>query len=528
MTKSVILCCVTCCLLSAFPGNKGSKLKDSLSCFLYYTESIVTCSWSESQSSRKLVNMSLAEINKRPFCKEMEPAKFTETHQIWTCHKNVSSSGLTLSSYIKFAFLPNRSLESRLNVSNEADEAKPKNLRCQVSDDRMIICFWEVRQEVADSVDFSLYYRNDSGKSLTNKADELRALISEESEEACQPRCWPGIDMYLSCTCNFTSGHLKIPIQFPNISVRPTDPETSHKYFRLCNIIKLPPRSLIAQEKAAGDAFEISWKNNIITNYSFRYHYQLCHWKENDMKPKEVAFDCPGIIKPETNDYIVLKLGIQLQPSSNYSVKVRVQLHETNGNHCYQGPWSEWSNVQTFHTKSVPNTTMLSILVLSSVVVLVILTVFGCRALVRYKRQWEDRIPNPNKSTIIKSLQKAKKTKDRLVIRYLTLQNGPSFCYEEHLYVEPYNKVMMWGPSKKDINLLKQDEDQITEPHCELLQYDDSQCLFLFNETKEDYPTASVTDDYKPFSELIDEQETGQLEVSQFNVCAFDGPYLFS
>ncbi|XP_073411775.1 uncharacterized protein [Dendrobates tinctorius] len=498
MTKTVILCCVTCCLLSAFPGSKGSKLNDSLSCFLNYTESIVTCSWSESQSSRQLVNMSLAEINKRHFCQEMEPVKFTETHLRWTCHRNVSE--LKLFSFIRFAFLPDRSLERRLIVSNEADEAKPKNLRCQVSDDGIIICFWEVRQEVADSVDFSLYYQNDFG-----------------NEETCQPRCSPMIDIYLSCTCNFTAGHLKIPLQFRNISVRPTDPNTSNKYFSLCNNIKLLPRRLIAQERAEGKDFEISWKNNIITNNNFIYHYEVCYWKENDMKAKEIAFDCPGVTKPEENDFILLKSGIQLQPSSNYSVKVRVRLHQTNTNNCFQGPWSEWSNVQTFHTKAVPNTVMLSILVLFIVVALVILAVCGCKILVRYMKQWEDRIPNPNKSAIIKSLQKAKKTKNR-----------PSFSYEEHLYVERYSKVMMWGPSKNDANLLKQDEDHITQPDSEWLQYDDSQCLFLFKETKEEYPITSVTDNYRPFSELIDEQETGHMEVSQFNICAFDGPYLFS
>ncbi|XP_069623151.1 uncharacterized protein [Ranitomeya imitator] len=490
-------------------SRKGSKLKESLSCFLNYTESIVTCSWSESQSSRQLVNMSLAEINQRPFCQDMEPVKFTETHLIWTCHRNVSE--LKLFSFIRFTFLPDRSLETRLSVSNEADKAKPQNLSCQVSDDQMIICFWEVRQEVADSVDFSLYYWNDSG-----------------NEEACQPRCWPKIDIYLNCTCNFTADHLKIPIHFRNISIRPTDPKTSNMYFSLCKNIKLPPRRLITQERAEGKDFEISWKNNIITQYNFSYHYEVCYWKENDMKAKEIAFDCPGVTKPETNDFTVLKSGIQLQPSGNYSVKVRVQLHQTNTNLCLQGPWSEWSNVQTFHTISELNTVMLSILVLLIVIALVILAVCGCKILVRYMKQWEDRIPNPNKSAIIKSLQKAKKTKDRLVIRYLTLQNGPSFSYEDHLYVEPYNKVMMWGPSKNDPSLLKPDEDHITQPQSEWLQYDDSQCLFLFNETKEEYPITSVTDSYKPFSELIDEQETGHTEVSQFNVCAFDGPYLFS
>ncbi|KAM4039633.1 uncharacterized protein ACNLHF_017701 isoform 2-T2 [Anomaloglossus baeobatrachus] len=500
MLKSVILCFGTCCLLSAFPGSKGSRINDSLSCVMQYSEnskSIVTCSWAESRRSRQLVNMSLAEENKRPFCQKMEPVSFTETHLIWTCHRNFSNYLYTT---LYFVFLPDRSLESRLNVSNEGDEAKPKNLRCQDSGGQMIICFWEVRQEVADSVDFTLYYRKVSGK-----------------EEACQPRCWLEVPAHLSCSCNFTAGHPNISMQLRNIRVRPTDPENSYKSFKVWKNIKLPPRGLIVEEKTEGKTFEISWKKNAIIKEYFKNNYEVCYWKENDMKPKKVAFDCPGDAKLQTNDFIELNLGVQLQPSSNYSVKVRVRLGEEHPDDYYQGPWSEWSNVQTFHTKSVPSIIMLSILVLSSVIVLVIFAVCGCKTLVRYKKQWDDTIPNPNKSSIIKSLQKAKKEK-----------NGPSLSYEEHLYVEPYHKVSMWAPSKNDTSIPKQEEDEIIQPHSEWIQHDDSQCLFLFNKTKEEYPTTSVVDDYKPFADLIDEQETRHPEGPQFNVCAFDGPYLFS
>lgn len=443
-------------------------------------------------------------------CETMEPVIITPTHLNWTCHKNYTWGGLY--NEIHLIFVPDRSLESCLNVSNEGDEAKPKNLHCQVSDDRMIICSWEVREEVADSVDFTLYYRNDFGK-----------------EEACQPRCWQEIPMYLSCVCNFTAGDHDNPIQYHNISVRPTEPETSYTNFKICKNIKLMPRILSIEEKDKGESFLVNWKQEQTENSGFRYHYELCYWRENDMKPNEQATsDCPGDTKklsPNDDTDVLLKLGTQLKHSSNYSVKVRVRLGEQDPEHCYKGPWSDWSNVQTFHTKSAPITLLLCILVLSGVVVLVICTVCGCKALLRYKKRLDDRIPNPSKSSIIKGLQKAK---DRLVIRYLTLQNGPSFPYEEHLYVEPYNKVLMWAPPIKDTNLLKQDEEQITWPNSELLQDNDTQCLFLFNMTKEEYPTASITDGYKPFSELIDEQEDRNVEESQFTVCAFDGPYLFS
>ncbi|XP_075711550.1 cytokine receptor common subunit beta-like [Rhinoderma darwinii] len=323
--------------------------------------------------------------------------------------------------------------------------------------------------------------------------------------------------MYISCACNLTVDHLENPIQFYNVNVRPTDPETSFIDFKICLNIKLLPWILTVQEQTKGESFVISWKNEQTEQYGFKYHHELCYWIDNHIQPNEVAFDCPGdskILSPNDDLNVLLKLGKQLTPSTNYSVKVRVKLGEKDPDHCYKGPWSEWSNVQTFHTKSVPNTLLLCILVLSAVVVFVICAVCGCRALVRYKKQWDDRIPNPSKSSIIKGLRKAK--------------NGASLPSEEHFYVEPYNTVLMWAPSKKEINLQRQDEEQVTQPLSELLQDDDTQCLFLFDMTKDEYPTASITDEYKPFSELIDEQENRDMEDSQFTVCAFDGPYLFS
>ncbi|KAM3925440.1 uncharacterized protein RB166_008648 [Leptodactylus fuscus] len=509
MKKSIILWCVTCCLLSAFQGNEGSKVNDSLNCVMEYPEDILNCSWSEKRSSRQFVNMTLMEEGTRPWCVKIE-RQVTPTHVISTCQKSLKTYSLYYG--LKFIFLPERSLESYLNVSSEGDEAKPKNLQCQVSDHRMISCSWEVRPEVADSVDFALYYQN-----------------SSQREQVCQPRCQQGNSMYLFCSCNFTASDPKNPIQLRNISVGPADVKTS---FKICKHIKLGPRILTVEETSKGDAFLISWKNETNGKPGFNYHYQLCYWRAEDLKPEKVPFDCPGVNKtlsPNHDPRVYLTLENGLRPSSIYSVKVRVRLGETNPDSCYKGPWSEWSNVETFHTRSVPNILLLCILVLSAVVVLTICLVCGYRALVRYTKQWDDRIPSPSKSSIIKSLHKAK---DRLVIRYLTLQNGPSFPCEEHLYVEPCNNVMMWGSSKKDTNFMKQDVEEFTRPSSELLQDDDTQCLVLFNMTTEEYPTAyptaSVTDGYKPFAELIDEQENENMEDSQFTVCAFDGPYLLS
>ncbi|XP_072005540.1 cytokine receptor common subunit beta-like isoform X2 [Engystomops pustulosus] len=498
MKKRVILCCVTCYLLSAFPGNTGSRLMDSLYCVMEYSEGIINCSWSESPRSRQYVNMTLMDINRGPFCAK-DPAKLEPSHETWTCSKVFA--GHWLYDSIHLAFVPNRSLESHLNVSNEGDVAKPKNLRCKVSLDQMIHCSWEVRQEVADSVDFSLYYQDQSRK-----------------EEVCKSTCWQETPTHLSCACNFTSRPYNSPIHLLNISVGPADPKNSNVLFKICKNIKLLPRNLTINEKSKGETFLISWDKDPIEKPDFKYHYELCYWRDNEVKPTEVTLDCPGHNKtgtPHNGPQELLKLGTHLEPSSSYSVKIRVRLEEDDPSHCYKGPWSEWSAVQTLHTKSVPNTLLLCILVLSAVVVLVIFSFCGFRALVRYKKRWDDGIPNPSKSSIVKSLRKAK--------------NGPGFPHDDHLYVEPFNKITMWTPSKKDPIFFKQEEEeQISRPESEMFQDDDTKCLFLFPMTEDEYPTASITEGYKPFAELIEEQGSKDSEEPQFTVCAFDGPYLFS
>ncbi|CAN2390557.1 hypothetical protein PRIEUP_LOCUS594 [Pristimantis euphronides] len=500
MKKSVILCFVASCLLSAFPGNEGSKLKDSLYCVMEYPGGTVTCSWSESRNSTQFVNMSLAYEDGNPVCDYMEPVEITPTHLNWTCHKK---GFFNLHYNLKLAFIPDRSLESRLNVAREGDDAKPKDLRCQASG-RMINCSWRVRQEVVDSVDFTLYYQNVYGK-----------------EEAFQPICWQEIPPYLSCACNFTANDNH---SIHNISVRPTNPETSYKEFVACQHVTLRPMNITVKEISKGKTFEINWKiENKLTD--FKYHYEACYWRQNDIKPNEVSFDCLGVSKTLSTSEMRFRLGKELNSGSNYSVKVRVRVAEKDPKTCYNGPWSEWSNVQTFHTKSDLHILLLCFLVISAVVVFVICAVCGCRALVRYKKKWEAEIPSPCKSSIVKGLQAAK---DSLVTLSLTLQNGPSFPHEDHFCVEPYNKVLLWPLSKEDTNLLKQDEEQITRPDSEFLQDDDTQCLRLFKMTLEEAPTASPTTEYTPFSELIKEQENRSMENCEVTICDFDGPYLFS
>ncbi|XP_075049900.1 cytokine receptor common subunit beta-like isoform X2 [Mixophyes fleayi] len=494
MKKNCILCCVIFGLLSAIPENQGYKIIDSLSCYMLYQKHTV-CSWSESRNATQFVNMSLALNNGSQICMKIEPVRITPTHLNWTCYLPYSDPNYN---WIYLTFIPNKQLESRLNVSTEGDTAKPQNLRCKDAYGQ-ITCSWEVRLAVTDSVDFSLYYINESG-----------------GENECKPNCQQENPMYLTCHCNVTFGNNSVPDMLRNISVRP---RKSILAFEDCQFVKLQPRTLIMKETKQGEVFVASWTGpNEKTG--FKHHYELCYWRENNLKLNEVTSDCPGENKlraPDHHPEVALYLGRELQPSSNYSVKVRVHLEEENPHHCYRGPWSEWSNVQRLKTKAVPNLIWLYILIPLCVIILIMCALYGCRVLVRYKKLWEDGIPNPNKSSIIEGFRKE-----------MAKQNGSGLLNEEHLYVVPCNKVMWTPQMSEDYTQFKQDKGQISRPDSELFYNDVTPCIFVCNSTNDLSPTDSVTDGYKPFSEMIDEQQSTNTEHSHSEIIAFDGPYLFS
>ncbi|CAI9607912.1 unnamed protein product [Staurois parvus] len=312
-------------------------------------------------------------------------------------------------------------METRLTTEEERDNAKPQNLHCNDTDANFT-CSWHVREEISESIDFDLYY----------------------NEKACQPKCLQDALKYLTCHCNImTDGDVNTSAY---ISVKPRKPEksiSSVKSFRLCLIYQLPPRNLTINETKRGEAFTATWKDTTPEHRDFHYLYELCYWNQSDLKQIEVPNNCPvepEEIKSNQDPSKIFQLGKQLKPSSNYSVMVRVRLNEENKKHCFQGPWSEWSKIQTLTTKAVPSLIVLYIMIPICVIIFVLFAVCGYSALVRYTKQWDESIPNPNKSTIIKGLQK---TKNRLVMHHVTFQNGSCLPYEEHLYVEPCNNIMM-------------------------------------------------------------------------------------
>ncbi|CAI9607913.1 unnamed protein product, partial [Staurois parvus] len=62
--NSIVTCCVTFCLLSAFPGNQGATLLESLSCVQPYPLELLNCTWVENNFLENLVTMTLKELDK--------------------------------------------------------------------------------------------------------------------------------------------------------------------------------------------------------------------------------------------------------------------------------------------------------------------------------------------------------------------------------------------------------------------------------------------------------------------------------
>lgn len=88
--------------------------------------------------------------------------------------------------------------------------------------------------------------------------------------------------------------------------------------------------------------------------------------------------------------------------------------------------------------------------------------------------------------------------------------------------------LIRWTSDSKESPHVYHNEKHICQPGKQLIPEEDTECFILRDPTTDDYPTASIVDGYKPFTDLTDEQESNDGEDSQFTFSAFDGPYLFS
>ncbi|NXY91045.1 IL3RB protein, partial [Alcedo cyanopectus] len=89
-----------------------------------------------------------------------------------------------------------------------------------------------------------------------------------------------------------------------------------------------------------------------------------------------------------------------LEPSTEYRGRMRARVNTPSD---YEGPWSEWSEEFTWKTENVLPAVLLPVLFLVLIITLLIVAYCSSKYILRKKKTWEENIPNPSKSQLIKS-----------------------------------------------------------------------------------------------------------------------------
>ncbi|NXX93566.1 IL3B2 protein, partial [Centropus bengalensis] len=89
-----------------------------------------------------------------------------------------------------------------------------------------------------------------------------------------------------------------------------------------------------------------------------------------------------------------------LDSSTEYRGKMRARVNTPLD---YQGPWSEWSEEFTWKTENVLPPVVLPVMLPALIIILLIVAYCSYKCLIRKKKMWEEKIPNPSKSLLIQS-----------------------------------------------------------------------------------------------------------------------------
>ncbi|NXQ35321.1 IL3B2 protein, partial [Alaudala cheleensis] len=89
-----------------------------------------------------------------------------------------------------------------------------------------------------------------------------------------------------------------------------------------------------------------------------------------------------------------------LAASTEYRGKMRARVNSPLE---YEGPWSEWSEEFTWKTENVLAPVVLPVTVPALIIALLIVPYCSYKYFLRKKKMWEEKIPNPSKSTLIQS-----------------------------------------------------------------------------------------------------------------------------
>ncbi|NXI55859.1 IL3RB protein, partial [Chloroceryle aenea] len=89
-----------------------------------------------------------------------------------------------------------------------------------------------------------------------------------------------------------------------------------------------------------------------------------------------------------------------LESSTEYRGRMRARVNMPSD---YEGPWSEWSEEFTWKTENVLPAVLLPVMFPALIITLIIVAYCSSKYLLRKKKMWEEKIPNPSKSLLIQS-----------------------------------------------------------------------------------------------------------------------------
>ncbi|XP_026551531.1 cytokine receptor common subunit beta [Pseudonaja textilis] len=252
------------------------------------------------------------------------------------------------------------------------NDAVHKNLQCYFNGIDRLKCSWEVRQEVSNSILFTLFYKDKPGSEEMECSEIYQVpLISNNATYY----------VLQSCEINVTN-----PNKQSQYFVRVIPKEEAKDIEMYLNIKPDPPYNL-SMSVTDGPKYILRWHSKIISSFNLKKTHEISYWETG--KPLEAQVE--NITNQEfTFTSQFLELG------KNYKAKVRTIVNEP-----YKGYWSEWSEEFGWQTTSgFPLWSMLLITVVC--IILMMGGICFCKTyLLSMKKEWEANIPSPPKTFLL-------------------------------------------------------------------------------------------------------------------------------
>ncbi|XP_009900891.2 cytokine receptor common subunit beta [Dryobates pubescens] len=252
---------------------------------------------------------------------------------------------------------------------------QPRNLRCLFNGVDRLRCSWEVKKAITTSVLFGLFFR----------------ATPASAEEECSPVHEKALHQvpYVIQSCEIPVNNSSSQSQY-HVSVRA---KTEEKRIMAYKNIKVLPPANVSVTVLENQEYELSWIKHTL-NYNVKQRYQVEYWKNNKY---EKTVQRLNISNDEPPFIFTLQM---LAPSTEYRGKMRARV---NTPPVYEGPWSEWSEEFTWRTENVLPPLLLPVMLPGLIIILLIAAYCSSKYLLRKKKMWEEKIPNPSKSILIQS-----------------------------------------------------------------------------------------------------------------------------